>query len=90
VLSSLLPHAPGGIGESMGMKYYKAAPNEIELTMQVLYPSYIQMVLDEELIASLRRLMQGITVHDLEFGSKLPPELPRAIEAAGLRLSGSR
>ena len=28
--------------------------------------SYTQMVLDDELIAGLRRMMQGITVHDLE------------------------
>jgi trimethylamine--corrinoid protein Co-methyltransferase len=28
--------------------------------------SYTQMVLDDELIAGLRRLMQGIAVHDLE------------------------
>jgi trimethylamine--corrinoid protein Co-methyltransferase len=28
--------------------------------------SYTQMILDDELIAGLRRLMQGITVHDLE------------------------
>jgi trimethylamine--corrinoid protein Co-methyltransferase len=28
--------------------------------------SYVQMVLDNELIAGLRRMMQGITLHDLE------------------------
>lgn len=28
--------------------------------------SYVQMVLDDELIAGLRRMMQGIAVHDLE------------------------
>jgi trimethylamine--corrinoid protein Co-methyltransferase len=28
--------------------------------------SYLQMILDDELIAGLRRVMQGITVHDLE------------------------
>jgi trimethylamine--corrinoid protein Co-methyltransferase len=28
--------------------------------------SYLQMILDDELIAGLRRTMQGITVHDLE------------------------
>lgn len=28
--------------------------------------SYTQMVLDDELIAGLRRMMQGITIHDLE------------------------
>jgi trimethylamine--corrinoid protein Co-methyltransferase len=28
--------------------------------------SYVQMILDNELIAGLRRLMQGITVHDLD------------------------
>jgi trimethylamine--corrinoid protein Co-methyltransferase len=28
--------------------------------------SYVQMVMDDEAIAGLRRLMQGITVHDLE------------------------
>jgi trimethylamine--corrinoid protein Co-methyltransferase len=28
--------------------------------------SYLQMILDDELIAGLRRMMQGITVHDLE------------------------
>jgi trimethylamine--corrinoid protein Co-methyltransferase len=28
--------------------------------------SYVQMVLDDELIAGLRRFMQGITVHDVE------------------------
>jgi trimethylamine--corrinoid protein Co-methyltransferase len=28
--------------------------------------SYVQMVMDDEAIAGLRRLMQGITLHDLE------------------------
>jgi len=36
--------------------------------------SYLQMVLDDEIIAGLRRMMQGITLHDLDEEVKLIKE----------------